>query len=947
MESRLKVESEIDKYLELDEDPNPTELIDEYLGLGEIGGGETKTDPIDEYLGLGDSGTKTKETKSLIDEYLGLGEGETKTNPIDEYLGLGTQEESGIGKIDNYLKSTEIDEIETKLNKVLNSKLGQKEKTKKLIKVIKKEVDLGKVDVWSRVSKYLKNNWKSILFNAATGAGFTALVVVGYAYSAGSSWSLFLNSLKYFGVSVLPGILTQALKSAGISVVTSLSVSGLLKLAKTNKKVSGILEKKVDSKYLKSILSRFGVDDPNQQTREGLMKVLTQQAISLGTLGASGVLGLGYYAITTGVSTGLISDIVKKTKEKITEKLKRKKVVLETKVLETKVLETKVPETKIPNEVTEMADDLVAENEVLKNIVDVNILNSKKENLYETLDANIKRNDPNPTTLDNKLRGAKTSKTNSSLLETIKKNKNIAYTVSFSLISVILAATVNPTTIAEFMKSYIGEVVGLKKVGELLLSSSKVLDNHPIATTTLVNLILKQVGIDKLINLFGGTPEKDRRLRSLRSLIRREKSKSRLYELSKKFMANLTGGKFYNLSQLSKMNLVKLRRIYRRRYPKDKKYKLRTKKDVVMLIKKSVDGNFFKLTELVSGFSKQLITGIISGIATKGLSVSLKKLRRLGKIESKKILDQGLRLEKIDESEKINEIKLKNIEEGLKKRAESIRVGRVDLEKQRLKDLDLKAQFLARKRQIQLEKGKVLEIMRKARLAKLEFIKKADELKKAAFEVDLGQKMDIAVTDAKGLVRPLPPEESYMPKELKEKLDYQFTPLFEQLEEYLVNGAVDYIPVVGWVNKFVRTSNVGLQIGEKIKDVSKINYILTQLDKGETNIDLSKYDMSDFILKQRLPTIQNLVKNIYKVDTVSMADLVTSKIRDGLLEGWDKSKVAYEIGKGMLGKAKSFQMIDKLGQIVKGDNSFKVTNEIGEYLWKMASDSLEEERKIN
>ena len=945
MESRLKVESVIDKYLELDEDPNPTELIDEYLGLGETGVGETKTDPIDTYLRLDETKTKKiKETKSLIDEYLGLGEGETKTNPIDEYLGLGTQEESGIGKIDNYLKSTEIDEIETKLNKVLNSKLGQKEKTKKLIKVIKKEVDLGKVDVWSRVSKYLKNNWKSILFNTATGAGFTALVVVGYAYSAGSSWSLFLNSLKYFGVSVLPGILIQALKSAGISVVTSLSVSGLLKLAKTNKKVSGILEKKVDSKYLKSILSRFGVEDPNQQTREGLMKVLTQQAISLGTLGASGVLGLGYYAITTGVSTGLISDIVKKTKEKITEKLKRKKVVVK---LKTKVTETKVPETKVPNEVTELAESLVSENEVLKNTIDDNILNSKKENLYETLDTNIKRNDPNPITLDDKLKNAKTSKTNSSLLETIKKNKNIAYTVSFSLISVILAATVNPTTIAEFMKEYIGEVVGLKKVGELLLNSSKVLDNHPIATTTLVNLILKQVGIDKLINLFGGTPEKDRNLRSLRSLIRREKSKSRLYELSKKFMAQLTGGKFYNLSQLNKMNLAKLRRIYRRRYPKDKKYKLRTKKDVVILIKKSVDGNFFKLTELVSGFSKQLITGIVAGIATKGLSVSLKKLRRLGKIESKKILDQGLRLEKIDESDKINDIKLRNVEEGLRKRAESIRVGKLDLENQRLKDLDLKAQFLARKKQIQFEKDKILEIMRKARLAKLDLIKARDELKKAAFEVDLGQKMDIAVTDTDGLVRPLPPEESYMPKELKEKLDYQFTPLFEQVEEYLVNGVVDYIPVVGWVNKFVRTSNVGLQIGEKIKDVSKINYILTQLDKGETNIDLSKYDMSDFILKQRLPTIQNLVKNIYKVDTVSMADLVTSKIRDGILEGWDKSKVAYEIGKGMLGKAKSFQMIDKLGQIVKGDNSFKVTNKIGEYLWRMASDSLEEERKIN
>ena len=878
---------------------------------------ETET-KINDYLQTFDDYLQEPSLESKIDDYL-------QTEPVNTFKDYLQEPESKIdayleksnivAAIDNYLSLYSDDGFESNIDKILSdTHTNKQEKTRALLQILKKEIATGS---WDRALKYLKSNWKSIIFNSAVSTGTVILLVVGYVYADAGSWSLLLNSLEYFGVNVLPGILLTAVKSAGISVIGSISISGLLKLAKTNKKLANILQSNVDNKYLKYILTKFGVTKPRQQTRENLMKILTQQAISLS--GVSGILGLGYYTI----STGLVKDVILKTTEKIKESFKK---------------------TKTRN----IVGTIITENEKIHDIVADTILNNPQHNLYQNLNDNIKglprpELEPQPEqTLDKKLKIAKSSSINKSLLNIIKENKKTGYVVSFTVISTILAVTGNYATIGNFMKNYVGEVLGLAKVGELALKASDVMYNHPIATTSLVNLILKNVGIDKIIAKFGlkNTTE----LKNISSALRKERNQNRLYVGSKRFLSILLNGEYYTLNQLNRFNLNKIRNLYRRKYPQDRKYKLRTKKDLIIAIKKAVDARFFKLTELVSGFSKNLISGVVSGLVVTGLTTGLqlinkniKKLRAFSKAQNKKILQQELELDKLNESKLINDIKLAKLERGLAERRVSLQKGQEFLKQQKIEALKLKARFLANKQTIQNLQKKIKLNIKKYRARKVEAIKAKDLLKKQAFENDLARKMDIAVTDTTGLVRPLPPEDVYMPKELKEKLNYQFTPLFQQLEEYMVTGVFDYIPLVGWVNKVARTTNIGLKVGEKLKDIGKINYILTQLEKGETDIDLSKYDMRDFILQQRLPTIKDLVGNVYKTDVVNMAELVRDKIRDGLLEGWDKDKIAFEIGKEVIGKAKSFQLIDKLGQLVKGDTSFKITNEIGGQLWKLVS----------
>ena len=162
------------------------------------------------------------------------------------------------------------------------------------------------------ISNWLVTNWKPLLWNVAYYTAITVTITVSYVYFAAGSWTTFLSILSKLSANAsttaAPGMLIDALKTAGVGILPMASVNSLLWLSKNNTTAKKVLETQVPTEYLNKVLKHIGVNLKNVKI-EDVATVVATQGISVGstlyTAATTGQFNLNEFIFMQAVSKAM------------------------------------------------------------------------------------------------------------------------------------------------------------------------------------------------------------------------------------------------------------------------------------------------------------------------------------------------------------------------------------------------------------------------------------------------------------------------------------------------------------------------------------------------------------------------------------------------------------------------------------------------------------------
>jgi hypothetical protein len=199
---------------------------------------------------------------------------------------------------------------------------------------------------------------------------------------------------------------------------------------------------------------------------------------------------------------------------------------------------------------------------------------------------------------------------------------------------------------------------------------------------------------------------------------------------------------------------------------------------------------------------------------------------------------------------------------------------------------------------------------------------KIKQIRESILADEIAKKMGVVVVTNEGVSHPLPPEEIIMPKDIQKELDYEFTPLTDYVIKKVGGSWLHYVPLVGFFAESIDMTNVLFQTGEMAKEIVKVSDIVTRLERGESDIDLKSYENVDQILKQRLPSITDLLDDTFKFTKYNVKEEILRLMKDKIIEGWDNERLSYEIARTFLGPGRKL-----------GEESMQI---LGGEIWKKA-----------
>lgn len=775
----------------------------------------------------------------------------------------------------------------------------------KIRKIIKSTIgEKPNASLYRSLTNWVWNSWRSISWGFAIKVSVTVGIIVGTVFLGGGSWLALLTALKYAGINVLPGILAKSIANVVGKKAVDITVEKALSLVKTNRRVKRILESKMPTSYARPLLSRLGVNvnniTPENIARSIINSGVTVATTSIFTYGAGALSNLPYGLLTDLFISNGISMGIAATKTVVTEGAKT------TAKAAKKTVSTVGHVVKEMDRVKQYTSDKIlnGEGDVVETVGD--IINDIEEHVPKKAEKIRKFSVKKPR--------EKTESTYD-IRRTLAENKTMAIAGTAALSFVALAMTGNAEKLATIMSRTLGNVpeIAAKLEGaakRIDIPGISLLTESKMAQTFVVKTLLNKVGVDKLIDIFAQylTPETEAKIRSLSSRIRKEKDKTKVNRMAHSLLFLLvTGGsKYYDIFDLKKANMNKLKSIFALHYPGQK---IPTNKDSLMVnILKAQDMKVGRISSLISGVISESLKSATASLVVEGMGTvkdMLNKIEEHSIVEEKPLAEEGIVLDKEKMAEEARKLKLET----------------------------QKAAREAAKAEIEMRKAAKAELKRLQSLRHQEALERLKErvetrdVLTAALNVQQLRDMNTVIVNEDGTAAPIPTEEQLLPEAQREVLEKMgsFTPLMQTLTKETLKSTTNWIPGIGWINSGIQAVNVGLEVADLVKDIGKIGEIATSIAEGHATLseeaveDIAMLDRLGSITKLRIPSLSDAIDGVIKTDQKRWVDVYKRAAIDGIMNDWDTKRVMFEVGKQVLGNPT--------------DLSIDVVSMVGEETW--------------
>lgn len=712
---------------------------------------------------------------------------------------------------------------------------------------------------------------------------YTVLIAVAsyasYAFLFGGSWLIFLETLKHVGVTAVPTAITKALGSAGVKLVSNLSVEALINHANSNPKLKKILSQKVPTSYAKNILEKFGVDTENLKY-EDITKTVLSSSMNLGYYTATG--NLAGYFLSAGLGAGM-----RATSSVFTH--------VHRKIIGTKA--EKYITTASQNVINSVANEATRASTHTRTSVQQFTVNTIEENTVSTHNereraSSEQTHEPPPKTEISK-----------KFLVVVNDNKILTASTAIATGLVAVALSGNADGLIESMNHSIGTYgpEALSKFGEIAVSLTNIAKESAIAKNILVNVIVRKVGVDKFITGFTDTlnPQDVSKLKS---------SDPNTFQ---KILAKIVGDKIYSRKELRTLKEKELLGILKKLSP-------------VSVPEGANRQQLRKTIFLLQGERMRRLTGIVSNVVRETLTTAAVSLTV--EVVDTTYAYASMRMEELDlELAKVEEARA--IQQGLREREASLKEASLKAETERLerRAAAKAASSVARERHLhrKAQSQTLKAIKHTAALERLELRTAQRELIKSALAEKLARDMDVVITNPEtGVSHPLPPENLILNEEIQNALEWNFTPLMQYVTKETAKATTSWIPGVGWAQAAINKANIALTTAETTKNIGKIVEVITRLEAGDTSVKADELVLGklDDVLSFRVPSLTDAVENLIKTDTLNAKEVVLRALKDKIINGWDFKRTAYEIGqKFLVGTGEDFGV--------------NIPTEIGEKVW--------------
>lgn len=931
-----------EKYLSVDEfleeKKDTTHSIDDFL--------EEETPSVDDFLEE-DYIQNDSANKISPDEFLGESkiQSPVQEKTIDSFLNETQQ------KISEELSKPAIDRVTDVIN---DPSLTKKEKVTKIVNDTVGE--LVNEEQKSILSAWLWDSSKNIMWAVAWAVAIYLALTVAYLAFVGGSWWSLLEILKYFFGNEAAPIVWETLKSLGISIPSQLGMTGLMSFLKKNPKYKKILEQKIPDWYITRVLKTTGVlSDKTKLEDVGITVANTAMQFSrialtggsFSSLFVSMGISTSFKAGKQGISSAksyLMQNISSsEVKSLPSDKLMAKEMVERSERVKIRTAEVVLNGDE--NLADSIADIVTEENSILEKTIESvpNVVVPQTKRKRRILDpiSDVVETKESQTPKKKTVRKRRaldpleeanipppSTETSRTFTQVLTENKMTVMATTAAIALVTVALTGDAEQLKELLTDQIQNLAGsegVARMGDLVLAGFDMAKESELAKTTLFNVLIEKVGIGSIIDNFSEylTPSQRTELRNLAQALKIEKDKTLVRKYLDKFYGILTGG-YISSDQLKKLSRRQLRDIYKNLNPSDKKAATYDENTLRLAIYSHQINRIQRINSMVAMATRQGMKTVASGVASRAVTLTAQQIsmkidamnadiknfeeimmqkkaqadilakeaaeKRSQELaaEAAKLKDEAERARILSEAEEVR----KKLTEDILKR-EQVEQARREKEIEEFKEKFKKERAEEKARRVERHR-KAVEKVNKKILAR--------DLAEKEFMEEMSRIVDVVVVDSNGEAHPLASEDLIIPEELREATDWYITPMMAQMASVTATAASSYIPLVGWVNAGLQTANKILGASETVKDINKIQDLLTRIDKGESLEGFKgMYEELDKLHKIRAPTLGDIVDDIITIEgKTKVQDIVIRAMKDKILEGWDMDRTKYEIGKNII-----------------------------------------------
>ncbi len=743
-------------------------------------------------------------------------------------------------------------------------------------------------DVLNRVRVWIRDNYRYVMWAGVVGSVAALALCSGAAFIfGGASWLGFLEWLSILSpqasLSFLGSIAVSVAKKAGLSKGVDMTVGKLFDVAKRNASVRKILEKKrVPPKIFEGILRRTGVD-VNNVTYEGIsssvssfmMQTLISSTVSVNPLSLTGfvtftpidLLSVGSsFSLDMAIKHGIpiLGDLGSASLKAVKGILPGNKVPKVTKNVVNKSIteqQQRVATAVIEDTLQETITDIVSD---IDNISDVDPAHAQK-----TKDVSV----------------------DTEVVSSALQNRLMNVVALASSITIGLAVTGNLDGMIELLKGMSVPVIGS------LASVTQFVAGNAVCKSILVNQLLTKVGISTLLEKFSTklSPKQVDKVNSISEALKRERDAGVVGRLSGKMVNIIYGKRYYTATELEGMSTLEIKKVataksvsttgnitsIKKAILNDQIERANTLASLLststrMVMQATVHtlvvGQTEKVLESVSSSLKSVQTMLTTKTEVDHKTLELQRLKT--ELEKSKTADQLL---KDQRREEINKIKEENRRKTELKKAEDA-ITRAEKEVRHL--------------------NKLKDIRQKYALREVEQLQKNIQLLKT---------QGVIYVSPDGLAKPMPSDEYLIPEEMKAVLDREYTPLIGGIAKSTIPTLAKYIPIVGqyeYVAGMVNGAyNTVVNVGKAEALMSMVSAVMdpSQVGSAQSMKDaMGRFQTASSLGEYQVPTISNVVDSLVKdMNPDTYTALVTNVLRNGILDGWDTTRVFQELTKGV------------------------------------------------
>ena len=750
-----------------------------------------------------------------------------------------------------YVKEGGKSEIESPIeeitNVIVNSTTTETEKIEETIinGVKTQRTKQSDIKLMQRVIDLLKVNMRPALYLIASATTLAIIIALFQVYFAAGSWLMFLTILKNLGIKVIPAIFLKTLKNTGISLGSNVSINFLLGMAEKNKTIEELLSKRMEPKIIVNALNKFGI----KVDAGGIdlsVKNLTRQAISNGIMIASG--DIYTFLISTSISKSI--DVSKSVGVGVKKKFSDTISILVT--AKNKVVDKILTDTLAPTDTIEITREI--ENDL-------------------RLPLEAPKTEPG------------TQKTiSSSTKEMLMENKAMIMGTTAAISLVTIALTNDSSAITELLSTQISSITetATNVVPDLTQKGFDFIKENTLARQALFSLLANKIGLNKIIDLLGDrlTPDQITKWKKFDP----KKSTPGPGSVTE-FFGMLMGEKIYTQKELNVMDLIKLKNV-----AKIKNIKFSSDVQKITLVKLIENDQKYRLQNITQIVSGTIGSTIRATLATATLETIYQTSPNLDEIK-KLLLEVQPISGPFQEELDLTKTTIDSEQEWKKKMDETQKLL-----------VEEKARLRARLKE---ERPKVEKPIREDPKITATRRDAARRLRAAAMAEDIARKINIVITDEKGVAHPIPIDDLLLDPRLQKAMEgIEFTPLMQYLTLQAAKSTTSWIPGIGWVGSSINTANWVLDITEKIKDVYKVTNVALEIvsEAGQSVIDIGEKGIEtlDWLLKKRIPSLGQAVEDLVQLEKENLKKITLEALRDKIIYGWNDNQVAYEIGKKIL-----------------------------------------------